>query len=155
MAGGSVTGTIPGMFDKLWKNPLAKYVGVLGLVMPLVVFIYYTVIVGWLLGFSFFSITGDYFGLGGPEMSAYLSSFQNIHDTGTHGGWVGFLFYGITLAIIVWVLSRGISGGNREAGAVRDAGALPFRRGYHDSGAYPAGDRIRFSVAGFGLHLDP
>jgi neurotransmitter:Na+ symporter, NSS family len=28
-----------------------------------------------------------------------------------HGGWVGFLFYGITLALIVWVLSRGISGG--------------------------------------------
>ena len=104
-------GTIPGMFDKLWKSPLAKYVGVLGLVMPLVVFIYYTVIVGWLLGFSFFSITGDYFGLGGPEMSAYLGSLQNIHDTSTHGGWVGFLFYGITLAIIVWVLSRGISGG--------------------------------------------
>jgi neurotransmitter:Na+ symporter, NSS family len=104
-------GTIPGMFDRLWKNPAAKYIGVLGIVMPLVVFIYYTVIVGWLLGFAWFSITGDYFGLDAEGVRTFLGSFQDIRDTSLHGGWVGFLFYGITLAIIVWVLSRGISGG--------------------------------------------
>jgi neurotransmitter:Na+ symporter, NSS family len=104
-------GTIPGMFDRLWKNRAAKYVGVLGIVMPLVVFIYYTVIVGWLLGFSFFSLTGQYFGTDADGVRGFLGSFQDIHDTSMHGGWVGFLFYGITLAIIVWVLSRGISGG--------------------------------------------
>jgi neurotransmitter:Na+ symporter, NSS family len=104
-------GTVPGMFDKLWRNPIAKYLGVLGLVMPLIVFVYYTVIVGWLLGFSFFSITGDYFGLDAEGVRGFLGSFQNIHDTSLHGGWVGFAFYAVTLAIIVWVLSRGISGG--------------------------------------------
>jgi neurotransmitter:Na+ symporter, NSS family len=104
-------GTIPGMLDRLWRNPIAKYVGVIGVVMPLIVFVYYTVIVGWLLGFSFFSITGGYFGLDADGVRNFLGSFQDIHDTSIHGGWVGFLFYGITLAIIVWVLSRGISGG--------------------------------------------
>ncbi|CAN5457304.1 sodium-dependent transporter [soil metagenome] len=105
-------GTIPGMFDKLWRNPAAKYIGVLGIVMPLVVFVYYTVIVGWLLGFSFFSLTGGYFGLDSvEEVRGYLSSLQNIHDTSIHGGWVGFLFYGITILMIGFVLSRGISGG--------------------------------------------
>jgi neurotransmitter:Na+ symporter, NSS family len=104
-------GTIPGMFDRLWRHPAAKYIGVLGIVMPLVVFIYYTVIVGWLLGFAWFSITGEYFGLDAEGVRSFLGSFQDIHDTSMHGGWVGFLFYAITLAIIVWVLSRGISGG--------------------------------------------
>jgi neurotransmitter:Na+ symporter, NSS family len=104
-------GTIPGMFDRLWKNPIAKYIGVLGVVMPLIVFVYYTVIVGWLLGFTFFSITGEYFGLDAEGVRGFLGSFQNIHDTSTHGGWVGFLFYGITLVAVTWVLSRGISGG--------------------------------------------
>jgi neurotransmitter:Na+ symporter, NSS family len=104
-------GTIPGMFDKLWKHPVAKYIGVLGIVMPLVVFVYYTVIVGWMLGFSFFSITGAYFGMDATGVRGFLSSFQNIHDTSIHGGWVGFLFYAITLVVITWVLSRGISGG--------------------------------------------
>jgi neurotransmitter:Na+ symporter, NSS family len=104
-------GTIPGMFDRMWRNPIAKYVGALGIIMPLIVFVYYTVIVGWLLGFSFFSITGQYFGLDADGVRDFLGSFQNIHDTSLHGGWVGFLFYGITLAIITCVLSRGISGG--------------------------------------------
>jgi neurotransmitter:Na+ symporter, NSS family len=110
-------GTIPGMFDRLWDNRAAKYIGVLGIVMPLVVFVYYTVIVGWLLGFAWFSITGGYFFPDAtPDVAAegvrnFLGSFQNIHDTSIHGGWVGFLFYGITLVIITWVLSRGISGG--------------------------------------------
>ncbi len=105
-------GTIPGMFDRLWQNPAAKYVGVMGIIMPLVVFVYYTVIVGWLLGFSFFSLTGGYFGLDSvDEVRGYLNSLQNIHDTSIHGGWVGFLFYAITILLIGWVLSRGISGG--------------------------------------------
>ena len=37
-------GHIPGMFATVWKHPLAKYLGVLGLVIPLVVLIYYTYI---------------------------------------------------------------------------------------------------------------
>lgn len=104
-------GAAPGVFQVMWKHPVAKYLGVLGLVLPLCVFIYYTVVVGWLLGFTFFSITGSYFGLSTDEVSAFLYSFQNIHDSSVHGGWIGFLFYGITLALIVWVLGRGISGG--------------------------------------------
>jgi NSS family neurotransmitter:Na+ symporter len=104
-------GTIPRMFDGLWRNSAAKYIGVIGLVMPLVVFIYYTVIVGWLLGFAFFSITGGYFGMDAEGVRQYLGSLQNIHDTSIHGGWIGFVFYGITIAMVVWVLSRGISGG--------------------------------------------
>ena len=32
-------GTVPGMFDSMWKNKIAKYYGVIGIVMPLVVFI--------------------------------------------------------------------------------------------------------------------
>ena len=104
-------GTVPRMFDGLWKNPVAKYLGVLGLIMPLIVFVYYTVIVGWLLGFTFFSITGSYFGMDADGVRLFLGSFQDIHDTSIHGGWVGFLFYGITLVAVTWVLSRGISGG--------------------------------------------
>ena len=103
--------TIPRIWGQMWKSRAAKYLGVLGLVMPLVVFIYYTVIVGWLLGFSFFSLIGDYFGMDAAGVAGYLGAFQDIRNTTYHGGWVGFAFYGLTLAMIVWVLSRGVSGG--------------------------------------------
>ncbi len=103
--------TIPRMFDRMWKSPVARYLGVLGIVMPLIVFIYYTVIVGWLLGFSFFSLVGSYFGQDATGVAAYLGSFQDIRDSSFHGGWTGFAFYAVTLGAIVLVLSRGISGG--------------------------------------------
>ncbi|MFQ5745930.1 MAG: sodium:calcium symporter [Gemmatimonadota bacterium] len=107
-------GTIPGMFDALTDRRLkwAKYVGVLGIVMPLIVFIYYTYIVSWMLGFSFFSLTGGYFGLGGvDQMREFLASYQNIFDPSVHGGWVAVVFFLITMAFLGWVLSRGIAGG--------------------------------------------
>lgn len=34
-------GHIPGMFAAIWHHPAAKYVGVIGLVIPFVVMIYY------------------------------------------------------------------------------------------------------------------
>lgn len=105
-------GTIPGMFDAMWKHRVAKYLGVLGIVMPLVVFIYYTYAVSWMAGFAFFSAVGDYFGqVSVDQMYGYLQGYQNIFDTSTHGGWVALLFFIATLILITWVLSRGISGG--------------------------------------------
>ena len=107
-------GSVPGMFDVLTdrKKKWAKYLGILGVVMPLVVFIYYTYIVSWMLGFSFFSLTGDYFGLENvEEMRSYLYSYQNIHEASAHGGWVALLFFVGTVLFLAWILSRGISGG--------------------------------------------
>jgi neurotransmitter:Na+ symporter, NSS family len=106
-------GHIPGMFAAIWRHPAAKYLGVVGMVIPLVVMIYYTYIESWTLAFSFFSITKDYWGNTSQEaMSAYLQSFQGI-GTGErfHAPWTPYLFFFITLAINIWVLSRGISGG--------------------------------------------
>ena len=51
-------GSVPGMFESLWKHPVAKYLGVLGLFMPLVVLIYYCYIESWTLAWTFFSATG-------------------------------------------------------------------------------------------------
>jgi SNF family Na+-dependent transporter len=72
-------GSVPGMFDVLTdrKRKWAKYVGVLGVVMPLVVFIYYTYIVAWMLAFSVFSLTGDYFGLG--DVAEMRQDLYTIH----------------------------------------------------------------------------
>ena len=107
-------GHIPGMFAAIWKHPAAKYVGVIGLVIPLIVMIYYTYIESWTLAFTFFSLTGDYFGHTTQEsMVGYLQSFQGIGPEATreHAAYTPYLFFFITLAINIWVISRGISGG--------------------------------------------
>ena len=110
-------GSLPGMFDALTdrKKPWAKYLGVLGLIIPLVIFIYYTYVVSWMLGFSVFSLTGDYFGFAEiGQMRDFLYNFQNIFEASPALGGVpalALLFFVATLVFLGWVLSRGISGG--------------------------------------------
>lgn len=105
-------GHIPGMFAAIWKHPLAKYLGVIGLVIPLVVLSYYTILMSWTLAFTWFSLTGDYWGRTTQEaMSEYLRSYQVIGDAAVHDYWVPFGFYFLALGSTIWVLSKGISGG--------------------------------------------
>jgi SNF family Na+-dependent transporter len=107
--------SLPGMFDKMWNHPVAKYLGVLGLFMPLAVMVYYTYVESWSLGYSLFTATGRYWGNDTfASMSSFLAGYQgwggadNIFFSGISWAWVMFA---ITLSINVYVLSKGISGG--------------------------------------------
>ena len=105
-------GHLPGMFAAIWKHPAAKYFGVVGMVIPITIMIYYCYIESWTLAYMFFSITGDYWGNTTQEsMTAYLQSFQMVGDGTVHGAWKPILFFLITLLINFWVISKGISGG--------------------------------------------
>ncbi len=73
----SSTAALPGMFDVIWKNKLAKYFGALGLFISLIILIYYTYIESWTLGFSFFSMTKFYFDESSfKAMKNFLYSYQ-------------------------------------------------------------------------------
>jgi len=108
-------GHLPGMFAALWKHPAAKYVGVVGMVVPLGVMIYYTYIESWTLAFAIFSATKDYWGLTTQEgMIGYLRSFQGLTPAGStpvHASYTPYAFFTVTMLINIYVLSKGISGG--------------------------------------------
>jgi len=104
-------GSTPGMFESLWKHPVAKYLGVLGLFMPIVVLIYYCYIESWTLAWTFFSATGATRGLDQAGMQAFFGSYVDLQDGTTHGFWVPFLFFLVTVSVNFWVVSRGLSAG--------------------------------------------
>jgi neurotransmitter:Na+ symporter, NSS family len=104
-------GSLPGQFHSLWKHPVAKYMGVLGLFNTLVVLIYYCYIESWTLAWTFFSIKGSMQGLNQEQMTQFLYSYQNLNDPSVHAVWLPFLFLGITLAINFWIVGKGISAG--------------------------------------------
>lgn len=122
--GGSLGhGTAPGMFDALWKNRFAKYVGILGVFLPLVVVIYYTYICSWTLAFGIFSILGTYPSAdslsAGASTAEFLKPYQAyLYDfIGATGGTIlkpapiAYIFFLITLFLGLWILGRGISRG--------------------------------------------
>jgi SNF family Na+-dependent transporter len=104
-------GSVPGMFDRLWKNPLAKYLGVLGLFMPLVVLIYYCYIESWTLAWTLFSVTGATRGLDQAGMRQFLASYQDLGNHSVHGFLTPFIFFFITIGINFWVVSKGLTAG--------------------------------------------
>ncbi len=103
-------GTTPGMFGLLWRNPAARYLGAFGVLIPTALVMYYTYIVSWCLGFSFFSAAGSYFGETTREgMGAFLDGYIGVAQNDHFGG-LGFayLFFMVTVVLNVWILSRGV-----------------------------------------------
>jgi len=107
--------SLPGMFDSIWKSKAAKYVGVLGLALPMVFCLYYTYIEAWCLAYSFFSFSGTY--LNTAERTVDLNVFLNefLGNATSHSYfpsvYTAFGFLLITVLLNMWVLARGIAKG--------------------------------------------
>ncbi len=105
-------GSMPGMFDSLWQHPISKYLGVFGLFVSTIIIIYYTYIESWTLGFSFFSITGEYFGIEDmSHMKSFLTSYQGASDGHFSDIWPAYIFLLITMAANFYILGKGITKG--------------------------------------------
>ncbi|RMG47884.1 MAG: sodium:calcium symporter [Acidobacteria bacterium] len=106
-------GTTPGIFDRLaGGRPWAKYLGVIGVALPMVFVLYYAYIEAWCLGYSWFSFRGAY---SDPsvDLRTFYNEFLGNATTSNYFSGVGvaLLFMLITLALNVWILYRGIQGG--------------------------------------------
>jgi SNF family Na+-dependent transporter len=108
-------GSTPGMFDRMWRHPVAKYLGVIGVALPLLFCLYYTYIESWCLGYAWFSLTGDY--LGGGEHTVHLRTYldEYLGNTTTTSYFPGFntaiTFAVITILLNIWILYRGVARG--------------------------------------------
>jgi SNF family Na+-dependent transporter len=52
-------GSGPGILNAVVRRPWAKYAGSIGVIGPLLIFFYYVYILSWLLGFSWYSLSGE------------------------------------------------------------------------------------------------
>jgi len=117
-------GTASGMFDALWKNRFAKYIGIMGIFLPLVVLIYYVYICSWTLAFSISSLFGYLpsppIEPGSTSPQEYLAPYKDHlfeYIGATSQGLLlapspsAYLFFVITLAIGFMVLYKGVAGG--------------------------------------------
>jgi len=112
--GGFEHGTAPGVFHSLWqKNRFIKYFGVIGIFGPLVIFIYYTYIESWLLGYAFFAIAGKYTSANTQQaLQSFLQGYQGLEKNQYFSGLgVAYTFFIITFLLNTFVIYKGIKGG--------------------------------------------
>lgn len=107
-------GTAPGVFHTLWEqNRFIKYFGVIGIFGPLVIFIYYTYIESWLLGYACFALMGKYsVATTQDQMQAFLRGYQGLEQNQYFQsvGWA-YVFFLVTFLANIWVVARGITKG--------------------------------------------
>jgi SNF family Na+-dependent transporter len=112
--GGFGHGTAPGIFHSICqKNRFIKYFGVIGIFGPLVIFIYYTYIESWALGYSFFALFGKIQALGDQgAMKSFLTGYQGLENNQYFNGlgWA-YLFFLVTFGLNMGVIYYGIKGG--------------------------------------------
>ncbi|HEV57828.1 MAG TPA: sodium:calcium symporter [Phycisphaerales bacterium] len=113
--GGFEHSTAPGIFQTLWrKSRFIKYFGVIGIFGPLVIFVFYTYVESWLLGYSVFAVTGKYAGCTDSQsMLEFLRGYKglevNEHFSNLSAGYLFFLAtFAVNVGVIAFGLSRGI-----------------------------------------------
>jgi SNF family Na+-dependent transporter len=113
----------------MWKNRIAKYLGVLGIFIPTVILIYYTYIGSWTLGYGIYSLldllpkvnlSSLHPNMGSQEISqAILHPFEEFRNAYTgipdgeflHVQVFTYAIFIFVLLLSIWVLARGVSRG--------------------------------------------
>jgi SNF family Na+-dependent transporter len=105
----------PGIYSLIWRSWISKYFGGVGVLIPLIIFMYYVVVAGWCLGYAYYYLTGDLMLGGRPD--AYTGFFDSFVGTAQDGevfesGGRGLLvFFAITFILNFILIYRGVSRG--------------------------------------------
>ena len=67
----------PGIYRTIWKNPLSPYFGVLGMVVPVIIYMYYVFIEAWCLAYAIYMATGQ-LNLGSADKAPYEAFFAKF-----------------------------------------------------------------------------
>ncbi len=122
-------GTAVGVFGLIWKNRIGRYIGILGVLIPLVVVVYYTYIEAWTLIYSFYHLIDNV-----PHPSnihnveEYLKPFSDmlfniIGANSTNEFFYSvpittYIFFLITLFLNFYILYKGVSAGIEKVAKV-------------------------------------
>jgi SNF family Na+-dependent transporter len=110
----------PSILGVIGKGAIARYLGVVGVLIPLAVSFYYTYIEAWCLGYFWHYLTG---GIGVDTAAAitdqtassaqFYSDFTGRGENGViaAGSIQTFVFWVLTFAVNIWLVFRGISKG--------------------------------------------
>ncbi|HUI07931.1 MAG TPA: sodium-dependent transporter [Verrucomicrobiae bacterium] len=111
--------SLPGIFRVMWRNKLSPYLGALGVLVPVAIYMYYVYIEGWCLGYAWKFATGEM--ALGPEQSAYARFFSEFVGLNNHGAAYDFttihfagsalFFLGVCFVINFVLIYRGLSKG--------------------------------------------
>jgi len=113
--GGRGYNSAPGVFYAITKSPVGKYVGVIGVIIPVVIYMYYVVIEAWCLGYAINFLTGTINFETAEQSGEFFGSFVGIGDNGSgvsftleHVGFFLLFCFVLNFVLIYRGISKGI-----------------------------------------------
>jgi len=110
--GGYGHGSTPGMFDRMWRRRISKYIGIFGILLPAMVGIYYIYIESWALGYAWNTIAGTYWGkTSHGEMAEVFGKYLGIGSGPVTFSGEAYFFFLIAFCLNAVIMSLSISKG--------------------------------------------
>jgi len=100
----------PFMMNSLDKKRIWKYVGVFGIFSNIGIASYYCYLESWTISYVFHSIIGSFNGLSQEGVANVFNNYVTLNKT-TLIPYESVIFFVLCLALNVWILSKGLSGG--------------------------------------------
>ena len=104
----------PGIMGRISGHPAGKWLGIIGVVVPVVIYMYYVLIEAWCLGYATNFLMGNMDFATADESLAFLKDFTGME---AHGSGIGFgmqqvgIFLAISFVLNFFLIYRGISRG--------------------------------------------
>jgi len=105
----------PGIFNAIWRSPAAKYVGIIGVIIPVIIYMYYVYIEAWCLGYAVNFLAGRLDFDTTKESISWWETFIGINEDGAAFGKFGLEKVGwyllIAFGLNFFLIYRGLTGG--------------------------------------------
>jgi len=107
--------SMPGVFRVIWKNRLSPYLGVLGLLIPVMIYMYYVFVEAWCLGYAWKYLTGQM--ALGKDPAAYSGFFETFVGANGDGSIFhdplgsALIFLGVCFVLNFVLIYRGLNKG--------------------------------------------
>ncbi|MEO0795645.1 MAG: sodium:calcium symporter [Verrucomicrobiota bacterium] len=105
----------PGIFNAIWRSPAAKYVGIIGVIIPVVIYMYYVYIEAWCLGYALNFLNGNLNFDSVDQSTDWWANFIGVGADGSAFSHFGIDSVGwyliIAFSLNFFLIYRGLSGG--------------------------------------------
>ena len=101
----------PMMLNSMDKNWIWKYVGVFGIFANIAIASYYCYIESWTMSYVYHSVAGTFDGMTQTGVASFFDNYLDISTSTTGIPYEAVIFFVICLALNIWILSKGLSGG--------------------------------------------
>ena len=111
--------SLPGIYRTIWSNRMAPFFGALGIVIPVMIYMYYVYIEGWCLAYSFRYLLGLWDANASPEdFNNFFETFVGVRENGSaldtsSGSFFGSAVFFLTVCFVVnfVLIYRGLTKG--------------------------------------------